>query len=379
MYKLFISIRNAIIGFFYKNFLKPVLFKRDPEKVHDNFIKTGKFLGSNFLTRSIIGLMFNYHHKSLEQVVLGLHFKNPIGLGAGFDKNADLVKTLPKIGFGFSEHGSFTGEPCEGNAKPRLWRLPKSESIVVNYGLKNDGAEIIARRMQKQLKEGKFSIPLGINIAKTNCEATSDDEIGIADYAKAYKAFLAVGDYYTVNISCPNAFGGQPFTDGKRLDKLLTVLDNYYIEGKPVFLKISPDLTRDQIDDIIEVCDKHKVDGYICTNLTKPRDKSRIRDEKVPEIGGLSGKLVEHLANDLIKYIYKKTKGEKVIIGLGGVFTAEDAYKKIKLGATLIQLVTGMIFGGPQTISDINRGLVKLLRKDGYANVSEAVGVDNKL
>jgi dihydroorotate dehydrogenase len=203
--------------------------------------------------------------------------------------------------------------------------------------------------------------------------------VGIADYVKGYKAFQVIGDYYTINISCPNAYGGQPFTDAKRLDLLLTELDKYYVEGKPVFLKFSPDLSHHEVDQLLEVCEKHQVDGFICSNLTKVRDYQKITDRKVPEVGGISGKLVQGLADDLIEYVYKKTKGKKVIIGVGGVFSAVDAYHKIKHGASLVQLVTGMIFEGPQLISSINQGLVRLLKKDGYKSVAEAVGADVKL
>ncbi len=350
----------------------------DPEKIHDRFVFLGRILGSNFVTRWLTGLMFGFRDSMLKQNVLGTEYRNPIGLGAGFDKNAQLIRLMPYVGFGFVEVGSITGEPCEGNPKPRLWRMPKSESLVVYYGLMNDGAEAISKRLDKLSHEGRFALPVGISVAKTNCEECADDAKGIADYAKAYKHFLTIGDYFTVNISCPNAFGGQPFVDSERLGALLTELDKYYVEGKPVFVKLSPDLTDKQLMDIIVTCDKHKIDGFVCTNLTKSRDNDGIKDANVPDKGGFSGKLVQGLSDALIEKVYQATKGKKVIIGCGGVFTAEDAYRKIRKGASLIHLVTGMIFGGPQAISEINRGLVKLLKRDGFKNISEAIGVDSK-
>ncbi|KKR75724.1 MAG: Dihydroorotate dehydrogenase 2 [Candidatus Curtissbacteria bacterium GW2011_GWD1_40_8] len=341
--------------------------------MHDSMVSFGVLLGKYWLTRKIVGAFFSYSNKTLEQKILGIKFKNPIGLGAGFDKDAVLVDILPYVGFGFVEVGSITGEPCSGNPRPRLWRLKKSKGLVVNYGLKNEGCEKIAKRLLGK----KFQVPVGISIAKTNSPKTVSDDAGINDYVKAFGKFVTIGDYFTINISCPNAFGGQPFTDAKRLDKLIGKIDKISTK-KPIFLKISPDLTHRQVDRIIEVSKRHKVDGFVCTNLTSQRNNKRIVDRHVSKEGGISGKVVEEKANDLISYIYKKTKGRYVIIGLGGVFSAEDAYKKIKLGASLVQLITGMIFEGPQVISEINQGVVKLLKTDGLENVSQAIGVDRQ-
>lgn len=364
-----VGVRNKTSHFLYKQVLKRIFFRIDPEKVHDRMNLNGQLLGKSAITRKLTSLLFSYSNKSLEQNILGINFNNPIGLSAGFDKDANLTEILPGVGFGFEEVGSITGEPCEGNPKPRLFRLKKSKSLVVHYGLKNKGAE----KISKQLKNKKFKIPIGISVAKTNNKETCILEAGIKDYVKTYKLFADIGAYTTINISCPNTYDDQPFTNAKKLDKLMTEIDKIQAK-KPVFLKVSPDLTKKEIDAILEVSKKHKVDGFVCTNLTKNRKNKKIVDSDVPKVGGISGKVVEDLSNQLISYIYKKTKGKYVIIGVGGVFSAEDAYKKIKAGASLIQMITGMIFEGPQVISEINMGLVKLLKKDGYANISEAVG-----
>lgn len=369
-----VAARNKFFHFGYTKFLKKIFFRMDPEMVHDRMTKNGVFLGSNPITRTATSLMFSYQDPVLEQDMLGIHFPNPIGLAAGFDKNAQLVDILPSVGFGFAEVGSITGEPCEGNPKPRLWRLPKSKSLVVYYGLMNDGSEVLS----KKLKNKHFKIPIGISVAKTNNKDTVDLQKGIADYVKAYRAFADIGAYTTINISCPNAFGGEPFTDRAKLDLLLSEIDKIPTK-KPVFLKISPDLEKDRVDEIIEICHRHKIHGLICANLTKKRSNPKIKDSDVPEKGGISGKAQEDLANDLIRYVYQKTKGKYVIIGCGGVSTAEDAYKKIKLGASLIQMITGMIFEGPQVISDINLGLTRLLKADGYTNIAEAIGASNEI
>lgn len=347
-------------------------FLFDAEKTHDTIIKFGSFLGSYNLTKKITSFLFYYSHPALEQEINGIHFPNPVGLAAGFDKNAQLLDIMPEVGFGFMEIGSVTGESCQGNPKPRLWRLKKSKSLVVYYGLKNDGAAVIAKRIAGK----KLKIPLGVSIAKTNSPATVETNAGIQDYIKACRAFFDIGDYWTINISCPNSFGGEPFTDPEKLDRLLEEIDKLKA-SKPIFLKISPDLSLDKIDALIDLTRRHKVNGFVCTNLTKNR-KVSLKDKDIPEEGGLSGKVVQELSDKMISYIYKKTGGKHTIIGVGGIFSAKDAYRKIRLGASLVQLITGMIFEGPQLISSINVGLVNLLKKDGFKSIREAIGVDNK-
>lgn len=376
------KIRDTIIGWLYRNVLKPVFFLIDPERTHNQMIIAGRVLGSNPVTRGLIGLMFGYKHKMLEQNIAGLNFKNPIGLAAGFDKEALLPSILPGVGFAFEEAGSLTALPYDGNEHPWLWRLPEQKAMRINYGLRNSGAVNIHNR----LKGKKFSFILGISLAKTNSEKTSHVQSGVDDYFESYKIFQDVGDYFTINISCPNTCEPSPiFAQAENLDLLLAKLFSIP-KTKPVFVKLSPDLAEDQLDGILQVGNKHPLDGFICTNLTK------INKFNHQGKGGFSGKAVEELSNQMLAKVYKfyggpfdraqgrleynRDGGKKIVIGCGGVFSAEDAYKKIRLGASLIQLITGMIFQGPQLIGEINRGLVKLLERDGYKNISEAVGVD---
>ncbi|GIW66739.1 MAG: dihydroorotate dehydrogenase 2 [Candidatus Parcubacteria bacterium] len=361
------KLRNFVIYVIYKLLFRPIAFLIDPEKVHDQTIKLGKAIGSYEILKKTTKIFFYFNHPSLEQNILGIHFPNPVGLAAGFDKNAQLIDILPSIGFGFVEIGSITGEPCPGNNKPRLWRLKKSKGLLVNYGLKNDGAEIIANR----LKDKKFTLPVGISIAKTNSPKTVNLQNAIDDYLKVCQYFSNIGDYWTINISCPNSFGGEPFTNPENLDKLLTEIDKIKTQ-KPIFLKISPDLTKTEINDIINIIKNHNINGFVCTNLTKKRNN--LFEKNLPEKGGISGQPVKNLSNEIISYIYQRTKGQYLIIGVGGIFSANDAYEKIKLGASLVQLITGMIFEGPQLISSINLGLVELLKKDGFSSIKEAIG-----
>jgi dihydroorotate dehydrogenase len=220
-----------------------------------------------------------------------------------------------------------------------------------------------------------FAIPVGMSVAMTNCQENADLQTAVQDYAKAFRTMEPYASYRTLNISCPNTFGGQPFVDPVRLEALLSVLDTIPTK-KPVFIKLSPDLDKQGIDALLAVASAHRVDGIVCTNLTKKRDNDAIVDENVPDKGGLGGKVVQEQSDDLLAYVYRTTGNRFVLVGVGGIFSAEDAYRKIRLGASLVQLITGMVFQGPQLISQINQGLVELLKRDGFANVSDAIGVD---
>jgi len=370
---MMIKQKQQLFYYLYKYIAKPVFFRIDPEVTHDIVLHVGRFLGKFLVLQKITTAFFGYKNTKLRQNLFGVIFPNPVGLAAGFDKNAQLMSILPAVGFGFEEVGSVTAKPCVGNPKPRLWRLKKSQSLLVYYGLKNDGSLVIEDR----LKRTPFRFPVGLSIAKTNSKDTVVVENGVADYLASYRRLASYSDYVAINISCPNSFGGLAFTKPDFLDALLVEVEKESIK-KPVFLKLSPDLTEEVIDGILAVCEKYTIAGFICGNLTKVRNNQKIKDAVPSQNGGLSGKVVSDLSNTCIRYIYKKTKGRYVIIGCGGITSGADAYEKIKSGASLVQLITGMIFEGPQVIGQINRELVELLQKDGYANISEAIGVSVK-
>lgn len=358
----------------YRAVLKPIYFRIDPEKIHEQMLGVGAMLGRFGFPRWFTAFCFAYKHPMLEQDILGIHFSNPIGLAGGFDKNAKITDIIPSVGFGFEEVGSITGEPCPGNPKKRLWRLPRLKALVVNYGLANEGAEAIAKRLAQK----HFRCPIGINMAKTNNQMCAMDGAGIEDHLKSMRLFEHIGDYDTINVSCPNAYGGQPFHDPERMDRLLSALDTVQT-AKPRFIKLSADVPSDEIDAIVTVAEHHHVQGFIISNLTKRYDRSGIAEELAKQgivTGGISGKPVQDLADNLISAFYARCGGRFVIIGCGGVFSAEDAYAKIRKGASLVQIVTGMIYEGPQLIGEINRGLVALLKRDGFSSVAEAVGAD---
>lgn len=357
----------------YRILIRPILFFFDAEKVHSFTIGALGKIGNVPLARKIVESVLSYRHPALSQEMFGIAFPTPIGLAAGMDKNAEAVNAWGVFSFGYVEVGSVTLFPQPGNPKPRLWRIPSEKTIIVNYGLSSDGARAVRARIKK-LKER--NIPIGLSIAKTT--KVTDEGTG-GDYLESFRLLYDVADYFTLNVSCPNV---QHFISLQK-DKFLRGLvagiqkENLARENKPVFVKISPDNSPAELDRIISTVQDHKITGIIATNLTK-RKTPGVEEKRKGRPGGLSGRLTREHSNRTVRYIYKKTGGKLPIIGVGGVFTARDAYEKIKAGASLLQIATGFIYGGPAAIRRINRGLVKLLAKDGYKHISQAVGTEHK-
>lgn len=366
-----IDIRDALLGVGYRGVVKSVLFRFDPEKVHNAISGFGVALGRSRMTRALTRAAFGYEHPILRTTVAGIAVNNPIGLSAGFDKEGRLVDIIPAVGFGFMEIGSITGTPCPGNPKPRLWRLPRSQGLAVYFGLSSSGAEAVAARLRTR----RPAFPWAVNIVKANRPEFDGVTAAIADYVRAGQALNGLGAMRVINISCPNTSGGEPFQDPGNLDRLLIALDPL-LAAYPVFIKLPVDEPLDRISELVAASRRHRVTGFICTNLTKRRDHPTIRDAAVPPAGGLSGKIIEARANAVLAHVYRLTHGTMPLIGVGGVFSAEDAYRKIRLGASLVSLVTGLIYRGPTVVSEIKRGLVRLLRRDGLTSVAAAVGRD---
>ena len=380
-----IGLRNNFLWLGYQA-IRPLIFLMEPEQAHYSLKRVGVFLGKFWITRKLTSLLMNYKHESLHTTVDGIEYKNPVGLSAGFDKDGELTKIYPHMGFGLAELGSFTGEICPGNPGKRLFRMVKSKAIVVWYGLNNEGSEKISAR----LKDEDFGdLRVGINAANSNLTPEFVLKDSIADYLKTMKLFKDVGDYYDVNISCPNTQEGEPFVDKKNLDKLLTAINKEIrpITDKPIYVKLAADMTLDEINIIVDACVEHKMDGVVCTNLAKPQYNTEHRPEEYPTVdgrlpegkGAMSGLPLQRISTNVIRHVYRRTKGKLTIIGVGGIFSAKDAYEKICSGASLLHMITTMIFDGPQNINEINRGLVKLLKKDGFDSIEQAVGCRNPL
>ncbi len=372
MQEMLIRRRNNVLAAGYSYIFKPLAFKTDPEWIHDRMVRVGEFSGRHPFLLGIIRGAFGYTHPMLTQTFSGITFSAPVGLAAGFDKDAQLIQVLPSCGFGYAEVGSVTARAYAGNKGKRLWRLPESKSLMVYYGLKNEGANAVAKRIQS----AKRRIPIGISVAKSNCKETVDTEKGIADYVEGYTLLHELADYVTINISCPNAFGGEPFTDAKKLEALLKEISKAQ-KTCPVFLKIAHHLTDTQRTALIDVALVYNIDGFVCANLGKERNNPLLKNSTVPAVGGYSGLPIQAMSTKLISDVYAQVQGKAIVIGCGGIFSAEDAYEKIKAGASLLQMITGMIYCGPQVISSIHQGLVVLLKKDGYASITEAIGANH--
>ncbi len=350
----------------YQKFVKPLFFMMDPETAHNFILYLGRFLSFTKMSR-IFRPLFVFRDGSLENDVLGVHFDNPVGLAGGFDKNGYLTDFFPDIGFGFMEVGSVTAHAYGGNPQPRLYRLIKNKSLIVNYGLMNQGADVVNGR----LKNKNFRIPIIVNVAKTN-DATIKGNASVNDYVSGFSKMRAVSGIFVINISCPNAGDGRSFEDPVLLEKLLIVLSKKRNRAK-LLLKISPDVEKSNLDKIILLAQKYGVNGFVISNLTKNR-KGLVKENGLGLKGGVSGPILAKKSNKIISYVFKKTQGRFTIIGCGGISNAKDAYEKIKCGASLIELITGMIYYGPGLIKTINYGLAELLKRDGYTNVKEAVG-----
>lgn len=369
--------KYQVMGKIYEALVKPLFFLIPPETIHDIMIFFGHLVGRCWCARTLLKSIFYFKNEKLHQNIRGINFHSPVGLSEGFDKDAKLLAVLPSLGFGFTQVGTVTLLPYAGNPKPRLTRLPKSKAILVNYGLKNDGVEIITRRIKSY---GKVDIPYSVSIGKTNSCDTVDIDAGIADYFGGLERCMKenVGDFYTINISCPNTFGGEPFTTPVKLDKLFIEFSKLRIT-KPIFVKMPINLNWHEFSDLLKVLVNHQVTGVIIGNLNKDFSDPHVKDEIAPNAkGGISGKPTTDICNGLISQTYQNYGDKLTIIGVGGIFSGADAYEKIKLGASLVQLITGLIYQGPQLVSQINSDLVNFIHKDGYNNISEAVGAHHK-
>lgn len=374
-----IVVISKLSSAIYRHIAKPLLFRLPPDEAHDRMIKAGSVVQKVGFLRGLMRWSWAYQNPGkLSQKLGGIEFQNPVGLSAGLDKNFEIAGVVSSVGFGQMEGGSITFRPCAGNPKPWFYRLPKTKSIVVNAGLANQGARKILDRLEHYSSRQLRNMRINVSVAYTNEQQTCTEKEAIADYVgslELIKEHRKV-DLVTLNISCPNTYGGEPFTTPAKLGRLLTAVDKVGL-NIPVFIKMPIDKTDEEFAALIDTILKHNVKGVTISNLFKDRANATLAEtlpDSVP--GNLSGKPTFDRSNQLIRIAYKKSKGQLIISGVGGVFSAEDAYTKIRSGANLIQLVTALMFEGPQVIGQINRGLVKLLERDGFSNVAEAVGVD---
>ena len=336
----------------YKSIIRKTLFNFDPEKVHHFTFSVLKTLFKLPFTQSITRSKFLVNDKKLERNLFGLTFKNPVGLAAGFDKNAMLFDEFANYGFGFVEIGTVTPKPQEGNPKKRLFRLVEDEAIINRMGFNNDGVKVIADRLRKR----KTDIIIGGNIGKNKM---TPNENAVDDYLICFHELFDVVDYFVVNVSSPNTPNLRALQDKEPLTQLLQTLqdeNNKKKYPKPILLKIAPDLTNDQLLDIIDIVKTTKTAGIIATNTTISRN-NLVSDNK-DEMGGLSGKPVKERSTEVIRFLSRESKKAFPIIGVGGIYSAKDAQEKLDAGADLIQIFTGFIYEGPSLVRKINKNLL---------------------
>tara|TARA_B100000945_G_C20387171_1_gene600344 strand:- start:330 stop:1361 length:1032 start_codon:yes stop_codon:yes gene_type:complete len=339
----------------YNKVIKPFLFLFDPELVHDFVFFSIKILNKIPFVELILRSIYTINNPKLKRKVLGIDFPNPIGLAAGFDKDAKLFKELSNFGFGFIEVGTVTPLKQNGNPKKRLFRLEADDALINRMGFNNEGVESLITRLKK-----KKDLIIGVNIGKNK---NTDIQNSVNDYEFCFNKLHPYVDYFAINISSPNTPNLRLLQKKDALLKILkrlTFLNNNKSKQKPIFIKISPDIDNKQLEDIIDSVIKTKLSGIIATNTTLSRENLNSNINLKNESGGLSGKPLNDRSNEIIRFISKKSKKSFIIIGVGGIQSSKDAIDKIKAGADLIQIYTGFIYKGPGLIKKINKSLLSL-------------------
>jgi len=341
----------------YKAIIRPLLFRLSPEKAHGFTFTLVQILFQIPFVKTIFYGLYNINSKHLEREVFGLKFKNPVGLAAGFDKDAKLCNQLAYMGFGFIEVGTVTPQPQEGNPHPRLFRLPADNALINRLGFNNQGT----KKMVQRLRRRYAAVIIGGNIGKNKITPNED---AIGDYLHCFEALYDVVDYFAVNVSSPNTPGLRALQEKEPLTRLLTAIkdaNKQKPKQKPILLKIAPDLTNEQLDDIVDMVKSTGIDGIIATNTTINRDHLLTSQNELEGMGagGLSGKPLTKRSTEVIRYLHQRSGGSFPIIGVGGIHSAEDAMEKIEAGASLVQIYTGFIYEGPKLIKEINKKIIE--------------------
>ncbi|MDF9746017.1 quinone-dependent dihydroorotate dehydrogenase [Natrinema salsiterrestre] len=348
--------------------VRPLAFTLPAETAHDLGKLTLRAAQSTRPTRTALSYAYRYDDPALEVDLFDATFPNPVGVAAGFDKNAEVTHALEALGFGFVEIGTVTPYPQEGNDRPRLFRLREDEAMVNRMGFNGQGMERVKSRLED---DGTPDIPMGVNVGKMNA---STEREAIEDYRRVFDRLSPFADYVVVNVSCPNT--PDEFDEGspEHLRAIFETLEAENDRDVPILVKIGPDSPDDSVFDLVDIVREFDLDGIVATNTSTSREG--LDSPRRDEWGGLSGKPLADRSTDRIRSIAKYTDGQLPIIGVGGVDSADSAYEKIRAGASLVQLYTGFVYEGPSTAKRINRGLSALLERDGFSSVEDAVGAD---
>ncbi len=368
----------------WQSIVRPLMFCLPAEKAH--YVSMGAFTGFNRLPAlgSLLRRRNRVNSPKLSNTVFGLTFENPVGLAAGFDKDARWYNELATLGFGHIEVGTLTGKPQSGNPKPRLFRLSADQALINRMGFNNQGADLAARRVARTGRKYPETV-LGINIGKTKIVPV---ETATEDYLFGFERLFAYADYFTINVSSPNTPGLRTLQHREPLIELLsaistlnrTLADDHEIARKPILLKIAPDLSDEQLEDIVSIAFEIPIDGIIATNTTISREGLSSADSLVEELGagGLSGAPLRLRSREVVRLLHQRSTGKIPIVGVGGISTGEDAWQMILAGASLVQIYTGFVYGGPSVVRNINRYLLEQLEKNKLSNIQMAVGGEDK-
>lgn len=377
----------------YRFGLRPLLFnvlKADPETVHRQTIDLLAWLANDPATGQLVHQptrlaaqaamagSFGLRSPQLNQSLWDIHFDNPLGLAAGFDKDGEAARAWPLLGFGFAELGTVTYHAQPGNPKPRIFRLVGDKAALNRMGFNNLGAAALSERLHRLWPEGNYPMPIGINLGKSKMTPLKE---AAEDYRKSFELLRTQGSYFVVNVSSPNTPGLRSLQAKEQLAPILETLQTANTQNKPLLVKISPDLATEDIYEVVELAQRCKLAGIIATNTTIDREKLKTRTivetglSVSDEAGGISGAPVTARSTEVIKLIYKHTQGTLPIIGVGGIFNADDAWAKITAGASLLQTYTGWVYEGPTMVKSILDGLINRLDDRGLKNISDAVGI----
>ncbi|GIW25538.1 quinone-dependent dihydroorotate dehydrogenase [Meiothermus sp.] len=345
---------------------KPWLFRQDPETIHERVMHGLAWLGQRGPTLELVRRLCSVQDARLEVTAFGLRFPNPIGLAAGFDKNAVAVRAWPALGFGHVEIGSVTALPQPGNPKPRLFRLPQDQALINRMGFNNEGAEAIAARLERlQQTFGKPPVPLGINLGKSKLTPLEEAP---KDYLQSLSVLWPYGDYFVINVSSPNTPGLRALQDKNHLEALLAALVGFVQGRKPLLLKIAPDLSWEQIDEILGLVEQYRLSGLVATNTTTGRAGLTT---PIDEAGGLSGKPLRGRSLEVLRYLHARLQGRLPIISVGGIFSAADVWERLAGGATLVQVYTGLVYQGPFMVKKLCRGLLDRMEREGIRTLAQ--------
>ena len=361
-----------MISWCYKNFVRRVLFQQDAEKAHNRALRSLGWLSRSRIACGAVGAV--YRSPSLPVELFGLRFPNPVGLAAGMDKHATAVPGWAALGFGFSELGGVTWHAQPGNPLPRVFRAVADEAIVNRMGFNNAGAEALAVKLAGWKKSGRWpNHPVGINLGKSKITPLNE---AAGDYAKSFGVLRELADFFVVNVSSPNTPNLRELQDKAALDEILAALQSQNSGRKPILVKVAPDLAFEALDEILELVGPRQLAGIVATNttITRPMSEDSVARRIYGEAGGLSGKPLRNRSTKVIQHLYRQTQGKVPIIGVGGIFSAADAWEKITAGASLVQLYTGFVYEGPGLPSRVVRGLQRRIQLSGCKSIASAVG-----